>query len=239
MSEEEANRLKEDLTAADIYGAEDLHALVSLLRSAWGCPWDREQTHRSIRKNFIEEVYEAAEAIDRNDPDMLREELGDVLFQVMFHTVLAEEEGAFTWEEVVSEVCRKMIIRHPHVFGEASVHGTEEVLTNWDAIKARTKEQKTPADTVDAVAKTLPALMRAQKTVKRSGILSEAESAKTWLPQTECAAEREADPELRLGEELFKLCAYAQRQGMDAEEELTRYTERFAASLRNQADENG
>ena len=244
MSEEEARCLKEAMAGKTVFNTEELHALVMLLRSEWGCSWDRAQTHESIRKNFIEEAYEAAEAIDRRDPAMLREELGDVLFQVMFHTVLAEEEGAFTWQDVVTEVCRKMVVRHPHVFGENAANSTEEALPGWDAIKASTKEQKTPADEVDAVAKTLPALMRAQKIVKRSGFLSERPGAEAvdfaseWLSglAENCGGEDCPDGDA-LGKALFFLCAYAHKTGQDAEEALTRYADAFAARLRKETEQ--
>ena len=243
MSEEEACRLKEALTDGTVFDTEELHALVRLLRSEWGCPWDREQTHESIRQNFIEEAYEAAEAIDRGDPAMLREELGDVLFQVMFHTVLAEEDGAFAWRDVVTEVCRKMVVRHPHVFGDAVLQNAGEALAGWDAIKASTKEQKTPADAVNAVAKTLPALMRTQKIVKRSGFLSEsggadaAESAAGWLSGLTGEGPGDASGTGgALGKALFFLCAYAQKTGQDAEEALTRYADAFAARLGREAE---
>ena len=100
------------------YNTEDLIEIVRLLRSPGGCPWDKVQTHESIRKDFIEEVYEAVEAIDEKDPVHLREELGDVLLQVVFHTVLEEEKGGFAFDDVTDEICKKMIIRHPHVFGD-------------------------------------------------------------------------------------------------------------------------
>ena len=107
------------------YSIEDLLEIMSLLRSENGCPWDKEQTHESIRKNFIEETYEAVEAIDRNDPEMLREELGDVLLQVVFHTQMEKEKGNFDFDDVSDMVCKKLIERHPHVFADVSVSGTD------------------------------------------------------------------------------------------------------------------
>ena len=102
---------------------------MALLRSERGCPWDREQDHKSIRKNFIEETYEAVEAIDKGDMTLLREELGDVLLQVVFHTQMEEETGAFTFDDVVTDLCQKLIVRHPHVFGEVEVKDSGEAVS--------------------------------------------------------------------------------------------------------------
>ncbi|HBC25804.1 MAG TPA: nucleoside triphosphate pyrophosphohydrolase, partial [Ruminococcaceae bacterium] len=127
------------------YTMEDLLQIMKILRSPDGCPWDREQDHRSIRSCFLEETYEAVEAIDTGDADLLREELGDVLLQVVFHSQLESEAGRFDFSDVADGICKKMIVRHPHVFGDVQVHSSEEVLQNWDAIKKKTKRQKTQA----------------------------------------------------------------------------------------------
>ncbi|MDE5792690.1 MAG: MazG family protein, partial [Oscillospiraceae bacterium] len=150
------------------YDIQDLREIVKILRSPEGCPWDKEQNHSSIRNDFLEEAYEAVEAIDLLDMSLLREELGDVLLQVVFHCVLAEEEQAFNFESVCDEICKKLIIRHPHVFGNVKAENTETVLKNWDAIKKETKHQESYTDTLNSVAKSLPALARAQKVGKRA-----------------------------------------------------------------------
>ncbi|MBR2315754.1 MAG: MazG family protein, partial [Clostridia bacterium] len=150
------------------YSIGDLLDIVRLLRSEGGCPWDREQTHESIRSDFLEETCEVLEAIDLKDTSLLREELGDVLLQVVFHTRIEEEQNNFTFDEVCDEVCKKLIIRHPHVFGEVVADTSDEVLKNWDSIKMETKGQETYTDTLKSVANTLPALMRAQKVGKRA-----------------------------------------------------------------------
>ena len=158
------------------YNIDDLIAIVRQLRAPDGCPWDKVQTHQSIRRDFIEEVYEAAEAIDENDTEHLREELGDVLFQVVFHSVIESEEGHFDFSDITDEVSRKMIIRHPHVFGTVEVENTDEVLSNWDAIKMQTHAQSRVSETMESVSKTLPSLMRAEKLCKkaaRGGVRSE------------------------------------------------------------------
>ena len=136
---------------------------MKILRSPDGCPWDRVQTHESIRQNFIEETYEAIEAIDTKDTALLREELGDVMMQVIFHAIMEEEDGRFDINDVCNEVSQKLIIRHPHVFSDTVCETAEQVLTNWDKIKMDTKEQKTQAQVLDSVSSALPALMYAQK----------------------------------------------------------------------------
>ena len=145
----------------DKYGFEDLIRIMEILRSEGGCPWDREQTHESIRMNFIEETYEVIEAIDRKDTTLLREELGDVLIQVVFHAQIEKELGSFNIDDVADGVCKKLILRHPHIFGDVKVSGSGEVLENWDNIKRREKGQNA-FDALDSVARSLPALMRAE-----------------------------------------------------------------------------
>ena len=147
----------------DKYGVYDLVELTKVLRSENGCPWDREQDHKSIRMNFVEEVYEACEAIDNEDTSLLLEELGDVLAQVVFHAELESEKGVFDIDDVADGVCKKFILRHPHVFGDVSAETSDEVLKNWDDIKRKEKNQKTHSSAMDSVARSLPALMRAEK----------------------------------------------------------------------------
>ena len=131
-----------DFQYKETYTISDLLEIMRLLRAPDGCPWDRVQTHESIRKNFIEETYEAIEAIDKADYDLMREELGDVLMQVIFHSIMEEETGRFTFDDVCDEVCKKLILRHPHVFGSVNAETPDEVLKNWDAIKMQSKSQK-------------------------------------------------------------------------------------------------
>lgn len=152
----------------DKYSMDDLLQIMKILRAPGGCPWDREQTHQSIRNCFIEETYEAIEAIDTEDPILLQEELGDVLLQVLFHSEIEQEEGRFDFSDVVDGEAKKMVERHPHVFGSVTVDGTEDVLTNWDAIKKKTKDQKTQTEVLQSVSKALPALMRSQKVQQKA-----------------------------------------------------------------------
>ena len=153
-----------DFERKEHYGLSDLLHIVALLRSEGGCPWDRVQTHASLRRSLLEEAYEAAEAIDRDDAPLLQEELGDVLMQVVFHADIERQRGRFTMEDVVDGVVKKLIFRHPHVFGSAAPEkDAESVLVSWDAIKRREKHQRTTAQAMDSVARSLPALWRAEK----------------------------------------------------------------------------
>ena len=142
------------------YTVADLCRIMQLLRSENGCPWDRVQTHESIRKNLIEETYEAVEAIDCKNSDMLKEELGDVLLQVVFHAQMEAEEGRFTFDDVADGICQKLIVRHPHIFSDTKADSADEVLDNWNRIKQETKGQKTATETLNAVPRQLPALIR-------------------------------------------------------------------------------
>lgn len=160
-----------EIMSSEKYDIGTLRDIMALLRSDNGCPWDREQTHSSIRRDFIEETYEAVEAIDKNDIHLLKEELGDVLLQVVFHTQIEEENGSFTFDDVVSGICEKLIYRHPHVFGDVTVKDGDEVLDNWDKLKKKEKESEraTVTDELRAVPPSLPALMKAQKIGKKAG----------------------------------------------------------------------
>ena len=150
------------------YSFEDLIKLIRLLRSPEGCPWDREQTHASIRKNFIEETYEVLEAIDKEDLPLLREELGDVLLQVGLHVEMEAERGTMTFEDVITALCSKLVQRHPHVFGDVRGDSAAQALDNWEAIKMRTKGQQTYTESLRSVPAAFPALMRAQKLQSRA-----------------------------------------------------------------------
>jgi len=145
------------------YDVNDLRKLLSLLCGPDGCPWDSEQTHESIRRNLLEEAYEAAEAIDEGDPGNLIEELGDVLMQVVFHADIAERSGSFDLDDISDATCKKLIRRHPHVFGDVRARSGEESLVFWENIKREEKLQNTVADAMRSVARSLPALWRAEK----------------------------------------------------------------------------
>ena len=137
--------------------------IIDTLRAPGGCPWDREQDHKSIMKCLIEETYELADAIESDDAETLKEELGDVLLQVVFHSAIAKEEEAFTLDDVIHTLCDKLIYRHPHVFGDASVRNAEEVIKNWESLKRREEGKKERASILSGIPATLPALLAALK----------------------------------------------------------------------------
>lgn len=187
---------------------EDLRAIISMLRAPDGCPWDKVQTHESIRNNFIEETYEAVEAIDNGDVPLLREELGDVLLQVVFHACMEEERGNFSFDDVANEVCRKLVLRHPHVFGDVRADTVGAVLNNWDAIKQKSKHQSTATETLESVARSLPALMRAEKMYGRA---CKAGYASAAVP---------TEDDMSVGAELLRIVCRAKDNGADAEQQL-------------------
>ncbi|MBQ3556213.1 MAG: nucleoside triphosphate pyrophosphohydrolase [Oscillospiraceae bacterium] len=215
----------------DFYNVQDLIEIVDLLRGPGGCPWDQEQTHASIRRNLIEEAYEAADAIDTGDLANLKEELGDVLLQVVFHASIERERSGLTLDEVADGVCKKLVFRHPHVFGCVQVKDTDQVLTNWEALKQEEKGQQTQTDVLRAVARALPALWRAEKVQKKAekaGFTSLDEAARREVltrlaGDTAGAADREA----AVGEVLFAAVDLARAMGVDPEQALTGATDRF------------
>ena len=209
-----------EYTQKDSYRFEDLVEIMAILRGEGGCPWDREQDHKSIRQNLLEEAYETAEAIDLDNPAMLCEELGDVLLQVVFHARMEAEKGGFTIDDVADGVCKKLILRHPHIFGDVKVANSAEVLANWDEIKKKEKAQKTATDTLTAVARSLPALMRAEKVQKKA--------------KKAGYAVEYADPDNEIGEKLFALVKEAREKGVDPELALERATDAFIDGVRKQ-----
>lgn len=233
--------LKED------YTFDDLLALVRFLRSPAGCEWDRAQTHASVRHNLLEEAYEVAEGIDCDDPRILREELGDFLFQAAFHTVMEEEQGRSTAQEVLRDVCRKMVNRHPHLFLAENEHlSAEEVPARWEEIKRREKGHGRVSDSMQALPGTLPALMYAQKMAgkaARAGFSYDSADeamekvAEEW--QELAAAKTKEEQEEELGDMLFALVNYARFLELDAEETLAKaakkFCRRFAAIEENLA----
>lgn len=229
------------------YTWEDLVEIVRLLRGPGGCPWDAEQTHSSIRRNFLEETYEALDAIDRDDPQDLCEELGDVLMQVAMHAQMEAERGRFTMEDVVDGVAQKLVYRHPHVFGGAmTADNSQEVLVNWEILKRREKGQRSTADAIEAVPHTLPALWRAEKIQSKTakagfnwdtiqGALDKLEEEVRELRQAvESVRDIEAPHGVReeAGDALFILSKIAQLSGVDPEDALHRACDKFDARFR-------
>ncbi len=153
----------------DKYDISDLVSIVELLRDKEnGCPWDKEQTHKTIRNNMLEETYEVIEAIDTDNRELMLEELGDVLLQVVFHSQIENEKDSFGFDDVCNGICQKLIHRHPHIFGDVVANSSQEVLKNWEAIKKTEKAQETYTDTLNGVSKSLPALVRSYKLQKRA-----------------------------------------------------------------------
>src|SRR5690554_2428113 len=142
--------------------------IMEKLRSPEGCPWDREQTHQSLKRYLIEEAYEVLEAVDSDDPEMLADELGDVLLQVVFHAQIGKELGTFTIDDVIDAICNKLVRRHPHVFADTEAETVGDVIRNWEAIKKTQKQGESRTSILDGVPKEFPALMRAEKIQKKA-----------------------------------------------------------------------
>lgn len=237
MNDIEFENAVKALKAKDRYDFSDLCLLTEVLRHPKGCPWDREQTHKSIRKNMLEEAYEAAEAIDNEDPASLCEELGDVMLQTVLHADISRSEGGFDIGDVCTGICKKLIIRHPHVFGDVTVSSTGEVLSNWESIKQATKGVKTATESIEGISKALPALVRAQKIGQKAArqhfdfanadeALSKAEEEVKEL--REALSEGDiAHIEEETGDLLLSVVNTARLAGVDAEEALHKANAKF------------
>ncbi len=225
----------------DKYNFDDLIEIMKFLRAPDGCPWDRVQTHESIRSNMIEETYEVIEAIDTKDDDLLKEELGDVLLQVVFHSEMASEENKFTIDDVVNDICQKLVIRHPHVFGDVKAENSQEALKSWDDVKMATKSQNKQSQAMDSVSKALPSLMRATKIQKKAakigfdwenvdGALEKVQEETTELI-TAISNNDIANQSEELGDLLFSVVNVARFIDVDAEKALydacDKFTNRF------------
>ena len=222
------------------YDYNDLLEIIRLLRSPEGCPWDKVQTHESIRRGLLEEAYEAAEAIDARDTDLLKEELGDVLMQVVFHADIEKDAGHFDMDDVCDGVVKKLLFRHPHVFGAAHEDSPESVLVSWDKLKRLEKGQKTTADALDAVARSLPGLWRAEKLQKKAadagfdwpdvqGALDKLDEETAELRQ---AVAENGDVSGELGDVLFAAVKVGRFCGVDPEEAITLTCEKFIRRFR-------
>lgn len=229
-----------DFEGKEYYNVYDLKEIIRLLRSEGGCPWDREQTHESIRRNFVEEAYEAVEAIDEKSTEHLKEELGDVLMQVIFHAQMEEETGSFDLDDVADGTCKKLIYRHPHVFGSVHVENSDEVLVNWDALKRVEKDQETVADTLDSVARSLPGLWRAEKVQKKAakvgfdwkevdGALDKLEEELRELREAIKTGQGAAE---ELGDLIFSAVNVARFIKADPEEAVNNTTDKFIERFR-------
>ena len=220
------------------YNFEDLKEIMRILRSENGCPWDREQTHKTIRNNFIEEVYEAVEAIDDDNLELLKEELGDVLLQVVFHAQISEDNGEFDIDNVCDEICRKLIIRHPHIFSDSFIQAdtSEQVLSNWENIKIKEKGYADTKEYIESTAKSLPALMRADKIQKRL-----IKRKVTEKPDTESIINKilemfknkqiNVNSEL-IGELLYNIVSLANANNIDSEQALYEFNEEIIKNIK-------
>lgn len=217
-----------------------LREIVARLRAPDGCPWDREQTHSSLRAALLEETYEIIDAIDNADDSNLREELGDLLLHVVMHAQLASERGAFEFDAVATEICEKLIRRHPHVFGDQTAADSAEVLRQWEELKRAEKKDRTSV--LDGVPRALPALMRAQAAQKKAAragfdwaeageVLAKIEEEAAELRQA-MAAEDTAHVREELGDLFFSVVNLARKLGQDAEMSLNAATDKFSARFR-------
>ncbi len=225
----------------ETYSLQDLIEILRILRAPGGCPWDRAQTHQSNRRNFLEEAYEAAEAFDRDDPGAMCEELGDMLMQVLFNIHIEEDAGRFTTDDVTDHICKKLIFRHPHVFANVTADTSEEVLVNWEVLKRQEKGQQTTADALDAVARSLPALWRADKLQSKaakagfefadiSGALDKLDEEARELRE---AALNGTNFFEELGDVLFAAVKVGRFLGVDPEDALNAACEKFIARFRS------
>ena len=239
-----------DFENKPVYGMCDLKKIMKLLRGPGGCPWDSEQTHESIRRNLLEEAYEAAEAIDGGGREELIEELGDVLMQVLFHAEIAEEAGSFNLDDIADATCKKLIRRHPHVFGDVTAPDSTVSLSFWDEAKRGEKRQDTTAEAMRSVARSLPSLWMAEKIQQKaakdgfdwpecSGAMN---ALKSEAAELEEAISLERDIEGEIGDVLFSAVNVARFCGVDAEQALRNSCDKFISrfsALEKSAQESG
>ena len=226
-----------ELTKLERYGFDELNRVIHILRSPGGCPWDRKQTHETLRTNLVEEAYEAVDAIDREDMDALYDELGDVLLQIVLHAEIAREHGDFTIGDVTTAITHKMIFRHQHVFGSAKADTADEVLDLWQKVKKAERHQKTQAEVLRSVTRSLPALMRAEKVQKRAADVGfDWENARAAFykigeeaEELSRAVEDGGGVEEEAGDLLFAVVNVLRLLKLDPEIALNRATDKFTA----------
>ncbi len=218
------------------YTLDDLVAIIKRLRGEGGCPWDMVQTHESLREAMLEEAYEAVDAIERKDTENLKEELGDVLLQVVFHAQLEAEEGSFSIEDVIEGVCNKMVYRHPHVFGDTKVNSADEVLVNWEQLKKKEKRITTQSEAMKQVPMALPALLHAKKVQKKAAEVgfdfSDAQGAMEKVREeiaelTEAIEQGMETKEEEFGDILFAVVNISRFLKINPEIALTKATKKF------------
>ena len=224
------------------YTYQDLVAIIEKLRSKEGCPWDREQTHETLIPCLLEESYELMEALKNNDSQLMREELGDVLLQVLMHAQIAKEAKEFTLEEVIDELAHKLVYRHPHVFKDTQVESSDDVMENWEELKSKEKNETSLVDAMDRVAKTLPALVRTQKIQKKAIKSGEMDTKilqdlEELIEELKCIKDRvkEGDfvqNEEKIGDILFSVVKFSTFFEINAEFALTNSMEKFINRFR-------
>ncbi len=208
------------------YNFDDLREIMKKLRKE--CPWDKEQTHKSIKMNFIEEVYEACEAIEHANTENLKEELGDVLLQIVFHSEIADEKGEFDVDDVINDICKKLIYRHPHIFSDVKVKNVDEVWANWDALKKIEKKQISPKDPLLAVPKNYPSLLRAAKVLKKAR--KEDLDSLERKNILDLASDIDND-DSKICELIFELLKISNEKDIILEDELHRYCNKYIENL--------
>ncbi len=225
-----------NFTKKDFYTIDDLLKIVDMLRDPVdGCEWDKVQTHKSIRQNFIEETYEAVDAIDKEDKELLQEELGDVLLQVLLHAQFEKEDNVFNFNDVVNGLAQKLVLRHPHVFKNEDIHGVDNILNKWEEIKNESHGHNTVSQTLNAVPNSFPALMYVQKVQKRvkAGNLpvptqkQEIENIRKILDKMEEDIDKKTISEKDLADIMFSVVNITRLNKMDAEEVLSKKAHRF------------
>lgn len=197
------------------YTLDELYRIIEILRSPEGCPWDRVQTHKSLTKGMVEEAYETVDAINKESTPKMIEELGDVLLQVIFHSIIGTEDKEFGFDDVIDGCARKMIFRHSHVFGEVNAEDCKEALANWENMKTKEKGFSSLSEELDDIPDVFPATLRAQKVYKRIK-----KSGKN-LPKN---ISNNIDFSQDIGKILFEVCCEAETQGVDSNLALREYT---------------
>lgn len=229
-------KTKEELIRENKHDFDSLVSVMAALRSEGGCPWDMEQTHTSVRKCLIEETYEVIEAIDKNDSELLCEELGDLMFQAVFHARIEEEEGRFDISDVIDGITRKMIVRHPHVFADTVVSSSDDVIVNWDNIKKEEKKIDSPSEILKRVPPYMPALLRCEKVQNKAlskfgyGIDTEHRAMNNIK---ECINGTDILTDEKIADILFNICSLAQQRDLDLEAMLSAKTDKFIENFEN------
>lgn len=226
-----------DFKEKNRYTIEDLLEIVSILRSPNGCPWDKKQTHESIYNNFIEETYEVLEAIDKKDRELLKEELGDVLLQVVFHSQLEKEYKNFSFDDVVDGLCKKLVYRHPHVFAKQKAADEKEAFDLWNNMKMKSKAQQTQSESMKSISKALPELMRAEKIQEKSKKLNiqrpKLNNDINYIEKRLFDLKNENNIEEIIGNMIFRMVNLAHNMGIDAQRALSKTNDEFISKVEN------